>query len=1293
MKIDLFLDIRVIRRKEGLPDIFNDHAIVLFSSTAENSKGMIKKVTPNIQEVLGYAIQETHNMSINQLMPAPFAERHDEFIKKFLEKGTYTRMNRSFHLYVVDRERFLHPMEMYLRLESVQNELMIGSYIKVKNTRTCIIMLDGLGNIVNYDTKLHKALGYSLKSEKHLYGANICSFMPFLIPYYLNFPEESLTELFHSSDNEAVVEEGANSILTMQRGYICIPKKEATITFMKGKSKNLIDAGGMTGKNHLIEGMFLKALTTAYQEFTPNDVDLFAIKFNYKKNMERDDIIKVTVIEMEEMRRVNNEALTQDTLAKTAEFIKKLHSYFRELKGFGSGEAFHHAFTREETVTSEKMINEAITAAPRTVRDDRAIKGQKLKLLSKYLLGIDVMAKDEDLGRNLENDQNGAHSPVHLLVRTPKEAMVAALDAINENLHERLLQFKRASSIKGSMSSFEENILSSCKGETSDELSSSKIDPSTTSDPKFKTIPQQKDDFKNLDHKISKQMSSLTQSKLEKMPGKRVVFERTLINEEDSQSPSHTKARIRPGFTLKVTPSPNIIDDDDDDNNNNEYMPLSKLKTFPQSVSNNRFLQPPTGESLNQAYENRIQEYMSPEKNEKKIRNALIQGASLEDQDLLAKQAISGSENVAEWNSGRKYRRHLIKREKSSENTSLISNNHRYLTKILHERSFNKHLIPINNYGRFMALTLLAFLLTIFLLYIPALLSVHEFVDHADFTNKLMAGYSIFAARLELSIMINENMFTLPSAKTIIEEETKDLLHIGYELFKETYTDSLINEDVHRFSKEVELRDFTFNVLGLGVSGVPEYTTLNFTHANSRILHLMQEVMANPTANFIRDHEIVQYFRDNFVEYFTKMTEIATTLHEEIETRGPQDRLKHTLQILMILILVLLAIYALIMIPIFRYVERLQEHGLSKMTTVPNKELEKKILLFQKARSYLEGNLKLSSAVKATASKSGLTSGSKIMKQDEIKAQANRVFRSWKKEQARFGIVFSVILLAFSPLIIYFAVVCEQIIVHLGHFKPVMLEWDIVIDAHCYFNTYYYIAYNIINDWAEDPTEQGKLLKEHKEILETIKENAQDLVEFLSKDLEQQLHLGESFTEEYKSRAPLFVSHDVCLLLERSLLRGQTIEECQNILKGVARLGLPTMLSKVYEELDNILIGMEQNNFALSKAQGLVNEEEFVELDGIMIYGDEILTEYNRLVRENLLHILTSQNTEIFIEMAIGISIIVVLYGVFWRYFIRKLDDAMHEVKLTMSVLPFDVLMHNSYMTKYLRDNSSLVNT
>ena len=65
--------------------IFQTRSCIIHIPGTPPKYGLIKKVSNSFEKIFGYRKEEViNNMSINEIMPKLFAEKHDRFIKLFL---------------------------------------------------------------------------------------------------------------------------------------------------------------------------------------------------------------------------------------------------------------------------------------------------------------------------------------------------------------------------------------------------------------------------------------------------------------------------------------------------------------------------------------------------------------------------------------------------------------------------------------------------------------------------------------------------------------------------------------------------------------------------------------------------------------------------------------------------------------------------------------------------------------------------------------------------------------------------------------------------------------------------------------------------------------------------------------------------------------------------------------------------------------------------------------------------------------------------------------------------------
>ena len=76
-------------------------------------------MTPNIRELFGFEKSEIAYMDVRRLMPAPFAEHHNHFLKNFLKTKNQNRLNKYLEIFAVDKREFIFPAELFIKLEVI----------------------------------------------------------------------------------------------------------------------------------------------------------------------------------------------------------------------------------------------------------------------------------------------------------------------------------------------------------------------------------------------------------------------------------------------------------------------------------------------------------------------------------------------------------------------------------------------------------------------------------------------------------------------------------------------------------------------------------------------------------------------------------------------------------------------------------------------------------------------------------------------------------------------------------------------------------------------------------------------------------------------------------------------------------------------------------------------------------------------------------------------------------------------------------------------------------------------
>lgn len=95
-----------------------------------NSRGLITEFSPAAEETFGYTKSEIMGLNISKLMPTPFSEHHDQYIKNNLQGGLPKVVGKQVEVSAKRKDGSIFPMEIAVNSAVVNNDTIFVAVIR-----------------------------------------------------------------------------------------------------------------------------------------------------------------------------------------------------------------------------------------------------------------------------------------------------------------------------------------------------------------------------------------------------------------------------------------------------------------------------------------------------------------------------------------------------------------------------------------------------------------------------------------------------------------------------------------------------------------------------------------------------------------------------------------------------------------------------------------------------------------------------------------------------------------------------------------------------------------------------------------------------------------------------------------------------------------------------------------------------------------------------------------------------------------------------------------------------------
>ncbi|KYR01871.1 putative protein serine/threonine kinase [Tieghemostelium lacteum] len=156
----------------------NDHQLQKSMDSAIvtiNEKGIIMSVDRKTCELFGYTIEELQLKKVNILIPSPYKEQHDTYLKNYFETGIKKIIDKTRVVEGLCKDGSVFPITLSITEVFIWNKRMfIGSIEPVIDKR--LILYTDVNGVMTYCNRaIEEMLGYT---PSEIFGKNVSTLMP-----------------------------------------------------------------------------------------------------------------------------------------------------------------------------------------------------------------------------------------------------------------------------------------------------------------------------------------------------------------------------------------------------------------------------------------------------------------------------------------------------------------------------------------------------------------------------------------------------------------------------------------------------------------------------------------------------------------------------------------------------------------------------------------------------------------------------------------------------------------------------------------------------------------------------------------------------------------------------------------------------------------------------------------------------------------------------------------------------------------------------------------------------------
>ena len=1245
--------------EQGIFNVLAYNSGIALMTLDDRRPGKVLKVTENFLKIFGYNANDMKNIEAESLMPIIFARNHKAVVHN-RKKADHISTGMS-KVTGVNKKGFLFPLNHFIKIIPYENELCAAGYFSPDIYDGDILLLDEWGYLTNYTAAFHNKI-WPDANERHsdkrpLYGLNLASIAPsLLIKLYGNAMPLSAKSNFSNfvQSQELITNEN-------EMGYLLLPRlPERLDHYQKAlqKSMKIHNTYGKTISPRAQSERFHNIISVA-QSFL-EDPRLMLLQIEYRVSEFRISIKPNPIgyyIHITDINEIKDPQVIGEYRDKHLQLYNSFTGGFSWLRQLLMRNPVSKISSEASSLTETTPKNVSPFLSPHTgfprILTFKNFSGQSKKETTRRSYdterlntGDNLITKEEEIEESIDQEVDRNHG------NCPEEE--------HKDQHQNFVfQSSRnlfLSALKPQTGTFSHRIEGTQELQSHRKLLMSEADDLREH---LADIPLEVlvDEFTRRGYSILKDQNTLTENSHRVLTSPKGPNANLNSFRNYSQTLGTKQSELFQSARIML-----LGDEADNIDDSGSASPLSDNKG-PRKPTRSRVI----------------------------LRSRLIakstqQGSSNKRTELNGNYDETEKQKVND----------LLEIMERSSYTSSVTSNTSKMASIYHAFISSKktpsYLTNLHIFGTGAFIVIGTIMLVLFVTLHSLLRTYRTFVEIADYTCPFTSGMAVFLYNTEKIIMQNNGVFNYSLLDaSYIYSYANMLNEQSYTLYKEKYQTTMEVTDIEDLSASVSYNDYLLPITQYTGNGTLDVQKMEYFGAVERMQGIMYDYLVTDYSTINASHVYAIYFRENFDNYFSALTQVTSLLFQELYGESQTIDVQKFSIITMSVNLSVLFLFILTLYPIYRKNENKIIRMLSLFGTYPGPDIEEKLAKIDAALLKLESTHEDAMA-DLLHRKSSIRSVTKVSprKKNET-TQVRRSFSEWRKK--RYSVIRFVfyLLVAFGVGAAYIISSSLMIIVKNQGFLPILSEYDLSTDTWSFIPVAFAVTFNVLGRYPEaiDQNATDAIIDRHSGAYERLQERRSNM----------NLHFGDEFNtfmeeayleDSYQIYMTRLRRENLCDLLdEETDLVPANITECKALMNEIASLGLTHVVLQIFDLMAYYRTYVQNNGLTKEAVEHFVNTQEFYELDRMLFYVDRVMRSWMTKQHDNLSTSLNDQIDTCIIVFVVGICLIILSYVGVWIRFIRAMKTQFLKAKELFDLLPYSMIVQNYHVKKFLKDLSA----